>query len=300
MSFLFKFIDSGFLLTLGLLLLISGGIMLYCYRRLNLLEKSLIEHGKILQNFIINYNMQMQHFSLVNNSLHSSKNKSNTTTNDETNRTEYVEFDKIKKINLGEKIAVSDDEDNDDEDEDEDEDDDENDDKEDDNDKEDEDEQDDDEDDEDDEDDDDDEDDEDDDTEDVEDKKKSKINVKKDNLDNLAISNNKLVENLEDVTDLENIELDEPNISNSDDETFFNNLPINLTSFTLETNNNQKIINLETVENSNDKTGERRNYSKMKVDDLKSLVVTKNLTDNETAQKMKKSDLVKLLQLQKQ
>ena len=41
MSFLFKFIDSGFLLTLGLVLLVSGGIMLYCYRRLNLLEKSL-------------------------------------------------------------------------------------------------------------------------------------------------------------------------------------------------------------------------------------------------------------------
>jgi hypothetical protein len=303
MSFLFKFIDSGFLLTLGLVLLISGGIMLYCYRRLNLLEKSLIEHGKILQNFIINYNMQMQHFSLVNNSLHSSKNKSNTTTNDETNRTEYVEFDKIKKINLGEKIAVSDDEDDDDEDNDDEEhEDDDKDDKEDEHDDDDEDEQDDDDEDDEDDDDEDDEDDDDEDDENIEDdedKKKSKINVKKDNLDNLAISNNKLVENLEDVTDLtdlENIELDEPNISNSDDETFFNNLPINLTSFTLETNNNQKIINLETVENSNDKTGERRNYSKMKVDDLKSLVVTKNLTDNETAQKMKKSDLVKLLQ----
>jgi hypothetical protein len=36
----------------------------------------------------------------------------------------------------------------------------------------------------------------------------------------------------------------------------------------------------------------------MKVDDLKTLVVTKNLIDNESAQKMKKSDLVKLLQKQ--
>ena len=34
----------------------------------------------------------------------------------------------------------------------------------------------------------------------------------------------------------------------------------------------------------------------MKVDDLKSLIVTKNILDNESAQKMKKSDLVKLLQ----
>ena len=34
----------------------------------------------------------------------------------------------------------------------------------------------------------------------------------------------------------------------------------------------------------------------MKVDDLRILAVTKNLTDNEKAQQMKKSDLVKLLQ----
>ena len=75
------------------------------------------------------------------------------------------------------------------------------------------------------------------------------------------------------------------------------NLPINLDSFTLDnTTNDPKIITLENIENSSDKTGERKNYSKMKVDDLKTLVVTRNLTDNETAQKMKKSDLVKLLQ----
>ena len=85
-------------------------------------------------------------------------------------------------------------------------------------------------------------------------------------------------------------------LSNIDDETFLNNLPINLDTFTLETNNNPKIINLENIDNSNEKTGERKNYSKMKVDDLKILVVTKSLTDNDTAQKMKKSDLVKLLQ----
>ena len=279
MSFLFKFIDSGFLLTLGLVLLVSGGIMLYCYRRLNLLEKSLIEHGKILQNFIINYNMQMQHFSLVNNSLHNSKNN-DVTNNDETARTEYVEFDKVKKINLGEKISVSDDEDDEDEEDDEDDD-------EDDEDDEDE-EDDDDEDDEDDEDDDDEEDAED--TEDTEDT-------------TLAISNNKLEEDLEElesvetITSLENIILNEQSISTIDDETFLKNLPINLTSFTLENiNSNPKIINLENIENSNTKPVERKNYSKMKVDDLKSLVVTRNLTDNETAQKMKKSDLVKLLQ----
>ena len=272
MSLLFKFIDSGFLLTLGLVLLVSGGIMLYCYRRLNLLEKSLIEHGKILQNFIINYNMQMQHFSLANNSIHNNKN-TDATNNDEIIRTEYVEFDKVKKINLGEKISVSDDEDEDealdDDDEDEDLDDDVSDD----------------------DDEDDDEDDDDDDDEDDEDDEK---------MDTLAISNNNLeedLENVESITTLENITLNEQSISTFDDETFLKNLPINLNSFTLEnTNSNPKIINLENNTNSDTKPGERKNYSKMKVDDLKSLVVTRNLTDNETAQKMKKSDLVKLLQ----
>ena len=102
---------------------------------------------------------------------------------------------------------------------------------------------------------------------------------------------------MESITTLENITLNEQSISTFDDETFLKNLPINLNSFTLEnTNSNPKIINLENNTNSDTKPGERKNYSKMKVDDLKSLVVTRNLTDNETAQKMKKSDLVKLLQ----
>ena len=41
---------------------------------------------------------------------------------------------------------------------------------------------------------------------------------------------------------------------------------------------------------------EKKGFSKMKVDDLRSLAVTKNLIDNEASQKMKKSDLIKLLQ----
>jgi|LakMenEpi03Aug12_release.lakeMendotaPanAssembly.Ray.scaffolds.fasta_scaffold35467_6 hypothetical protein len=287
MSFLFKFIDSGFLLTLGLILLISGGIMLYCYRRLNLLEKSVIEHGKILQNFIINYNVQMQRLCLANTSVDINKNNDSITEN---NTTEYVEFDKIKKINLGEKISVSDEDDSEDEDEDEGEgtEDTEDEGTEGTEDTEDEDE-----------DEDEDEEDEDGDTEDED----TKIS------ENLTISNNKL-EDLEDLGEiedmeeklvsLENIKLDDQTISNIDDETFLRNLPINLDSFTLETNDNPRIINLENIENSNSdtKVGERKNYSKMKVDDLKTLVVTKNLTDNETSQKMKKSDLVKLLQNQ--
>ena len=286
MSFLFKFIDPGFLLTLGLILLISGGIMLYCYRRLNLLEKSVIEHGKILQNFIINYNIQMQRLYMANNSVIINKNND---TSDENTRTEYVEFDKIKKINLGEKISVSDEDESDKHDsEDEDEDD-----------VSDEDNV------------------SDEDDTDAEGEGEDEDNVSdEDDTDtegededtkiseNLTISDNKL-EDLGDLGDLgeqlmslENITLNDQTISNIDDETFLKNLPINLDSFTLETNDNPKIINLENIDNSNDKVSERKNYSKMKVDDLKTLVVTRNLTDNETSQKMKKSDLVKLLQNQ--
>ena len=40
----------------------------------------------------------------------------------------------------------------------------------------------------------------------------------------------------------------------------------------------------------------KKGFSKMKVDDLRTLVVTKNLTDNDNSQKMKKNDLIKMLQ----
>ncbi len=40
----------------------------------------------------------------------------------------------------------------------------------------------------------------------------------------------------------------------------------------------------------------KKNYSRMKVDELRSLVVTKNLISNDEAQSLKKNDLIKLLQ----
>ena len=51
-----SFIDTTFILTLGIVLLICGGIMIYCYRRLNALENGLIQQGRVLQEFISNYN----------------------------------------------------------------------------------------------------------------------------------------------------------------------------------------------------------------------------------------------------
>ena len=57
---LLDFIDTTFILTLGVVLLICGGIMIYCYRRLNVLENGLIQQGRVMQEFISNYNLTSQ------------------------------------------------------------------------------------------------------------------------------------------------------------------------------------------------------------------------------------------------
>mgnify|MGYP001374960656 CR=1 FL=1 len=92
MDIMGNFINTSFIITLGLLIIISGISMLYFYRRLNLLENSIIEHGKILQNFIINYNNNI----LRNQFANSNK------VNNETN---------INNNEIFEKINVSEDED---------------------------------------------------------------------------------------------------------------------------------------------------------------------------------------------
>ena len=340
MSILFKFVGSSFLLTFGIILLVCGSIMLYSYRRINLLERSVIEHGKILQSFILNYNIQMQSI----NSLYSK------------NKFENEETKQIKKINLGDKIYVSEDEYSEneyivnnventnshiskaniskaniskanvsDDDEDEDEDDEDEDDVSEAN-----------EDDEDDEDDDiseandeddEDEDDEDEDEEDEEDDVSEAIvseaivseaivseandvsnaNEKEAVLEKLlTLSKKDFEKNLKDLGDFEEIDLNKPYFSNSDDETFIKNLPVNLDTFNIDLNTNSKIINLNSIEIPDIETDAaidvvdsgvtKKNYSKMKVDDLKTIAVTRNLIDNETAQKMKKADLIKIIQ----
>ena len=321
MSILYKLLDSSFLLTLGIILLICGSIMLYSHRRLNLLERSVIEHGKILQNFIINYNIQMQSI----NSLYINKNKQ--------------EGQHIKKINLGEKISVSEDEcseyvggadvnnelvhhdddgkvnvssDDEDDEDDDDEEDDDDDEEDDDDDEEDDDDEDDDDDDDDEDDDEDDE--EDDDAEDgKEDDDKEDDGKEDDDKEDddkvLTISKSELENNIKDLGDFEEIDLNKPFFSNNDDETFIKNLPINLDTFNIDLNTNSKIINLNNIDqdtnvdtnvidsaSSNNTNTNRKNYSKMKVDDLKTIAVTRNLIDNETAQKTKKADLIKILQ----
>ena len=310
MSILFKFVGSSFLLTFGIILLVCGSIMLYSYRRINLLERSVIEHGKILQSFILNYNIQMQSL----NSLYAK------------NKFEKEEIDQVKKINLGDKINVSEDECSEDEcsedeclvdnnnkinlpvecvedDDDDDDEDDEDDDGDDDGDDDDGDEDEDDDEDNDEDEDDDEEDEDEDDDEDDEDEL-SKLTIQEDNLAKiLTVSKKELEKNIKDLGDFEEIELEKPYFSNNDDETFIKNLPVNLDTFNIDLNINSKIINLNNMEISASETVTsvdngvtKKNYSKMKVDDLKTIAVTRNLIDNETAQKMKKADLIKLIQ----
>ena len=271
MLHLFKFIDSGFLLTLGLLLLIGGSVMLYCYRRLNLLERSIIEHGKILQNFIANYNIQMSSLCLLNNSGTSNYETSNY-------ETSISDENTIKKINIEKKIEVSDDEDDGDDEDDED-------------DEEDEEGDEDDEEGDEDDDDDDDDDDEEDGEEDIKDK--DKTNIPK------TINISESFEFVNDTNEnnkhpLEVTELTSLSYLNSDDDIFIKNIPINLSNLDEDLENSSKVITLENNFETTQKV-EKRNYSKMRIDDLRTLAVTKNLLDNESAQKMKKNDLVKLL-----
>jgi hypothetical protein len=234
---LLNFIDTGFMITLGLLILVSGGIMLYCYRRLNLLENSIIEHGKILQNFIVNYNNQiMINQQVLNNSPQA--NVQNTPDN----------------IKVEDKIVVSDNESN------------------------------------------------------VSDSD-SDSNVsdnehesEESENESEEYSSNESENEENDKKEVLHLESKEVLEETNDNDAFLNNLPIDLNQLDLKLDS--KIIKLESLENENNETNEnndkttneKKNYSRMKVDELRTLVVTKNLTSNEDAQTMKKNDLLKLLQ----
>ena len=226
---LLNFIDTGFIITLGLLLLVSGAVMLYCYRRLNILENSIIEHGKILQNFIMNYNNQnqiiMQSLNPNVGNMENEEMNTNLETIDENNRN----------IQLDNRISVSDDEEYTDS------------------------------------------------ENSVEEEDSSEEYTDDSNSDDEEQNNNgfndikKIVINDED--------LEEKTIKLESD------LPLEVNDLKLDSKKLELDLS-EEIKNNN----EKKNFSRMKVDDLRILAVTKNLTDNEKAQHMKKSDLVKLLQ----
>jgi len=81
---------TSFILTLGIILLISGAIMYYCIRKFALLEASIIDQGKILHSFI--------------NRIQS--NSIPTQNNNNINKETYLYESNIN--NISEKIEVSD------------------------------------------------------------------------------------------------------------------------------------------------------------------------------------------------
>lgn len=62
---LFGLEGSGFIISLGITLLLSGLIMYYCVQRINSLEQSLVKQGEIIQTFIYKLN----NLELQNNSI---------------------------------------------------------------------------------------------------------------------------------------------------------------------------------------------------------------------------------------
>ena len=231
---LLNFIDTGFIITLGLLLLISGAVMLYCYRRLNMLENSVIEHGKILQNFIMNYNNQV--FMSQQNQYGGLDNR----------QMPDGDVGEVATYNEEEKISVSDDDESDGGSE-------------------------------------------------SEDDEEAIVELVPDGVsDDVKTKILNVIENVEIKEALfDGIKmLDEPSVVDINDP-FTNNLPVDLQELDLE-HLAPKLP--DPVDAPVSETNEKKNYTRQKVDDLRALVVSKNLIDNETAQNMKKNDLLKLLQ----
>ena len=94
---LFGLEGSGFIISLGITLLLSGLIMYYCVQRINSLEQSLVKQGEIIQTFIYKLN----NLELQNNYI---PHQSNLETN----------FNSDNQL-VESKIDVSDDEDDDEE-----------------------------------------------------------------------------------------------------------------------------------------------------------------------------------------
>ena len=224
---LLNFIDTGFIITLGLLLLVSGAVMLYCYRRLNILENSIIEHGKILQNFIMNYNNQNQ---IIMQSLNPNVGNME---NEEMNTNLETIDENSRNIQLDNRISVSDDEEYTD--------------------------------------------------------SENSVEEEEDSSEEYTDDSNSDIEEENEINVkkivINDEDLEEKTIKLESD------IPLEVNDLKLDS----KKLELDLSEELKNNT-EKKNFSRMKVDDLRILAVTKNLTDNEKAQQMKKSDLVKLLQ----
>ena len=264
-----SFIDTTFILTLGIVLLICGGIMIYCYRRLNALENGLIQQGRVLQEFISNYN---------NSQLTAQKKLEESYENYEVKNPVNLSVNSVDEN----KIVVSD-EDDSDEDTDNESDDDVHDDNDD--------------------------DDNDDNNSDDSTSTKSNDNINITDLDNEDVD--LVCEEPLDNSNLGNIGLvDDISINNFNIDEISDKIESNIKELILEDltdNNNLLDLGVLDISSSNSKKiipisdtdGQditKKNPNKLKVDELRELVVNKNLISNEDAQKLKKNELLKLLE----
>lgn len=241
-------------------------VFLYLYKRVNVLENSLIEHGKILQNFIQNYNYQIINSTIPNNTSYEKSNLS--FNNDESNTVQNSQD--IQHLDNSAKDLDDDSDDDSDND----------------------------------------------DNSDV----SEKLDVLQDS-ECLEFSDDKIdiLENIQPQSNFnELINIEEFNVTkniqdlNNGDE--INNI-LDLNNTDISNNNVEdtdikfiNIVNNEDIDitlsqeimiNDSDNVlqeKKQKSYKKMKVDDLKLLVVTRNLLDNEQAEKLKKSELIKLLE----
>ena len=230
-------------IIISILIIALSGMIIYIYRRINILETSIIEHGKILQSFIINYNNQM--LKATNN-----ENSYNVTDYNDENKKIIVSDDEDIEHENG------DDKDNNDNDSDDSGDGDDSDDS----------------------------DDSDSEDDDVYDKSsKNNNNIKDDGINELEII--KLTDE-KDQTYLDDLLDSNMNLDGFIDDSIFDE----------DKSRKLKMIKLDTnLENNLETREEKVSLSKMRVDELRTLAVTNNKIDNESAQKMKKNELLKLI-----
>ena len=249
---LLNFIDTGFIIIFAILLIISGGIMFYCYRRLNLLEDSIINQGRILQNLIVN---------LQNNNLNNDNNDDEIIEHQENLKTNLVNNDTI--INK-DKINVSDND--------------------------------------------------------------SEIS----DTDNSSLSDNESNTNSNDILDINdnildindnnldindnnldinenNLDINENNLDINDSNLDIQEITDNTTTKVLELTEDildditdkqfmSNINNYDVSKNDEKKTDNKiKGLSKMKIDDIKQLIIEKNINIDDDINSMKKNDLIKIL-----
>ena len=94
-------IDNGYMIIMSLILIILGIIIMHLYRRVKLLENSILQHGKVLQSFMIN--------QISNNNTKTVDIDNTDTIN--SNNNDIIVNDELKVINN--KIDISEDEDED-------------------------------------------------------------------------------------------------------------------------------------------------------------------------------------------